>query len=147
MDLKTHSIKSLLECGCGGQLHKIGEGYGYIQFCCDCCGARLAIESYRKGGRLMPFPKDVKRPGDVPGIPMLHSINDFNGKDLMLKSTEIRHTEQYGDGLVLVCETEKGEEARIFTFSDVIKEQVAILHAHLPLIIRPVNNGTYYTIY
>lgn len=95
----------------------------------------------------MPFPKDVKRPGEVPDIPIMHTIEDFNGKDLLLKRSEVKENQQYGPGTVLICETENGVEVKILTFSEVIREQLVALTDHLPLIIRPVNNGTYYTIY
>ena len=95
----------------------------------------------------MPFPKDVKRPGEVPEIPILHKIDDFNGKELMLKSVEVKHVEQYGDGTILHCENADQLPIDIFTFSGVIIEQLVALADHLPLIIKPLNNGTYYTIY
>jgi len=95
----------------------------------------------------MPFPKDVKRPSEVPDIDIMHKIEDFNGKDLMLKSTEIKENEQYGNGTILICDTEDGQEVKVLTFSQVIAEQLVALADHLPLIIRPVNTGTYYTIY
>jgi len=65
----------------------------------------------------------------------------------MLKSTEVKENVQYGDGVVLVCDTEDGKEVKILTFSQVIAEQLEALVGYLPLIIRPINNGTYFTIY
>jgi len=95
----------------------------------------------------MPFPKGVKRPTDNPDIPLVHRIDDFNGQELLLKESAIQPNQQYGDGLMLYCETEDGKAVKILTFSQVIAEQVAVLADHLPLIIKPLNNGTYYTIY
>ena len=95
----------------------------------------------------MGFPKEVKRPADNPDIPIVHRIDDFNGQELMLKETGIQPNEQYGNGLMLYCETDKGVKVKILTFSQVIAEQASVLEPHLPLIIKPLNNGTYYTIY
>lgn len=147
MDLNMHSRKSSLECGCGGQLHVFGTVYGRYRLICDSCGRKVTEKYTRKRGYVMGFPKDVKRPAEVPEVQIMRKIEDFNGKDLMLKGTEIKPNEQYGDGTVLLCEREDGTEVQILTFSQVIKEQLVALADHLPLIIRPVNNGTYYIIY
>lgn len=96
---------------------------------------------------MSPFPKDVKRPGEIPDLPVLHKIDSFNSTELLLKEVQTKANEQYGDGLVLVCDNEAGTEVKILTFSGVIKEQVENLSGYLPVIIKPVNNGTYYSIF
>ena len=142
-----HLVKSRLNCGCGGQYHLTYVWYGDMYVKCDRCFNRKIIKYTKKGGRRMPFPKDVKRPYEVPEIAILKKIEDFNGRDLMLRGTKVKENEQYGNGVVLLCEDENGLEVKILTFSQVIAEQLVALTDHLPLIIRPVNNGTYFTIY
>lgn len=94
----------------------------------------------------MPFPKDVKRIEDAAPDLVGHKIDEFVGVDLMLKSYKVDDTRTYGQVLRLSCETEDGNPVEIYTFSQVIADQVEKLSNLLPVIITPHKEADYFTL-
>jgi len=95
----------------------------------------------------MPFPKDAKEAEDL-AVSKVIQLSKWEGGDVCLKDYEVHETYTLGKKATLYCVTEDGQPVNLFTFSNVVIEQLEALEGELPnVIIHPKDEGTFHSIY
>ena len=141
------TIKSFLNCDCSGQLFLTNEGYGKFKLVCDRCGRIEYRKIPRKGGRAMPFPKEVRKASDVADEIKGRPLAEFENVELLLNSFRIKTSQAFGELVTMECETKDNEPVKLYTFSSVVVDQCREMHDKLPLIIKPTRVANYFIIY
>lgn len=90
--------------------------------------------------------KDFPKAGEV-AHGQAESLEAYDGIELLLDRFELSDTLSFGKKANLFCRDEADREVKIFTFSQVVVDQLNGIADQLPCLITIEKHGNYYTIY